>query len=554
MNWILGISLVLVIAFLIANYKKKKKLATLKAELINNWGKSKTEEYYNFTDISSYFRRNKHKKSAYQIISDQTNLDLDINDVFKFIDRTSSKIGQQYLYNKIHIIQSQKKLTDFHSFIKTFQKDKEARLNSQILLSELDNPEAYALEELINGEQIEKPKIMWLIYLLSFSTVLFIVLGFKYPVLFICLIPIFLTNLVFHYKNKADIGEYLSAINILSKSLTISKKLVKLKPINSYFKDKNFLKEISSIKFRTEFIRFEKKFDSEFYFLMWIISELIKVTFNIEYIIFYSFIDSISAKKGSIEKMYLFIGEIDAAISTASLMDDKIQQCTPKFLDTKEVKATGIFHPLIENCITNNLSIKGNSVLLTGSNMSGKTTFIRTVAINAIIAQTLNICFAKEYVAPFFKIYSSIRIEDDLSQNTSYYLSEVLTIKNIVEASKDDNPCLFVLDELFKGTNTVERISGGKAILNYINKGNNIVYVSTHDIELTDLLKEDNYELFHFSELIENDKLIFDHKLKEGKLKTRNAIKILSLYDYPTEIIEEARETEKVNFSESKTP
>lgn len=188
-------------------------------------------------------------------------------------------------------------------------------------------------------------------------------------------------------------------------------------------------------------------------------------------------------------------------------------------------------------------------MLLTGSNMSGKTTFIRTVAVNSILAQTLHICFGKSYTAPFYKIYSSIRITDDLLDDTSYYLEEVLTVKELVEAAKNKQPNLFVLDEIFKGTNTIERISGGKAILSYLNKPNHTVLVSTHDIELTDLLQKENYELFHFSEQIVDDTLIFDHKLKAGKLQTRNAIKILELYKYPSEIIEDARKTEQNNFN-----
>jgi hypothetical protein len=546
-QWVLGILLIGVILFLINNFYKIKRYKKLVVKLTKGWGKKKEDEYFNFEDIGRYFRRNKHKGSAFHVISDQTSLDLDINEVFKFIDRTSSKVGQQYLYNKIRIINTEQELLKFHSFSKTFQVNKKVREEVQILLSALNNPEAYDLEELINGSQIEKPKILWLVYLLSLSAIFLIVLGFFYPAFFIGLIPVFLVNLVFHYKNKSDIGHYLSSINQLSKSLAISKKLIGFDLIQSYFKDSSFTKDISSIKFSTEFIRFEKKFDSEFYFLMWTISELIKIIFNIEYVIFYSFIDSITAKRESIEKMYLFIGEIDAAISTASLMEDEIQQCSPNFTVNKEIKTKDLLHPLIENCVANNLTLQDKSVLLTGSNMSGKTTFIRSVAINALIAQTLNICFAKHYTAPFFKIYSTIRITDDLLKNTSYYLGEVLSVKNILEDAKDDSPCLIVFDELFKGTNTVERISGGKAILSYLNKGNNIVFVSTHDIELTELLE--SYELYHFSETIEKEELFFDHKLKSGKLKTRNAIKILELYNYPKEIIEEAKETERNNFS-----
>ncbi len=96
-----------------------------------------------------------------------------------------------------------------------------------------------------------------------------------------------------------------------------------------------------------------------------------------------------------------------------------------------------------------------------------------------------------------------------------------------------------MLDEIFKGTNTIERISAGKAVLSALSKSNNIVFVSTHDIELTDLLK-DEYDLYHFSEIVDNHTVDFDYKLKEGKLKNRNAIRILELNGYPTAIIKEA--------------
>jgi DNA mismatch repair ATPase MutS len=103
---------------------------------------------------------------------------------------------------------------------------------------------------------------------------------------------------------------------------------------------------------------------------------------------------------------------------------------------------------------------------------------------------------------------------------------------------------LFLLDEIFKGTNTIERISAGKAVLSHLAKADNIVFVSTHDIELADLLK-DEFELYHFSEKIDHNTVDFDYKLKVGKLKTRNAIRILQINDYPDDIINEAIEISK---------
>ena len=95
------------------------------------------------------------------------------------------------------------------------------------------------------------------------------------------------------------------------------------------------------------------------------------------------------------------------------------------------------------------------------------------------------------------------------------------------------------MDEIFKGTNTVERISAGKSVLSALTKNNNKILVSTHDIELTDMLS-DEYELYHFSETVNEKTIGFDYKLKEGKLKNRNAIRILEINDYPKEVVKEA--------------
>lgn len=173
--------------------------------------------------------------------------------------------------------------------------------------------------------------------------------------------------------------------------------------------------------------------------------------------------------------------------------------------------------------------------------MSGKTSFIRTIAINAITGLTINTCFAEHFSMSRMRIFSAIRISDDLMNDKSYYFEEVITIKEMIDKSKDDNSNLFLLDEIFKGTNTIERISAGKAVLSSLTKGDNIVFVSTHDIELADLLKEE-YDLYHFSEIVEHKTVDFDYKLKEGKLKNRNAIRILQINDYPESIIKEAIE------------
>lgn len=539
----------LIILFLIDNYHKKNRLKKTRKQLVENWGKQTKTAHYNFFAIGKYFNNNAHKRKAFHILSEKNNIDFDIDAVFKFVDRTSSKIGQQYLYYKLRTVGTIEDLLRFDALTTIFENEKDLSVYCQLELAKLNSNNSYYLEDLINEEQLEKPKYIWLIWSLTFLAISSIVLILIYPLFGLLLIPILAVNMVFHYKNKHSVTYYLNGVHQLSRALKVSKKLSSNSKIAAHFKDTSFIKRIQTIQNKSEFIAFEKNISNEFLFAFWFLFEIIKILFNVEYLVFYSFLGAISKERKSIENMFLFIGEIDASISTASLKSGNLKICKPTFTDKNELSVKGIYHPLIENCVLNDVSLSQKSLLLTGSNMSGKTTFIRTVAINSILAQTLHICFADEYAAPFYKVYSSIRITDDLLKNTSYYLQEVLNIKELIEASNDKNPCLFVLDEIFKGTNTVERISGGKAILSYLNKDHHTVFVSTHDIELTDLLQKEKYELFHFSEHIENNKLLFDHKIKKGKLQTKNAIKILELYKYPSEIIEDAKNIESTYYS-----
>jgi DNA mismatch repair ATPase MutS len=289
----------------------------------------------------------------------------------------------------------------------------------------------------------------------------------------------------------------------------------------------------------------ESKLQGEFGAILWLFFELFKILFLLEPLLLFGVIKQLENKRKEIEDLFIFVGQIDSLISIASLRKSLDKYCIPTIInDQKEIIAKDIYHPLIFDCVENSIHVNKKSILLTGSNMSGKTSFIRTIAINVITSLTLNTCFAEQFTMPRMRVFSAIRISDDLMNDKSYYFEEVLTIKEMIDESRSEDPNLFLLDEIFKGTNTVERISAGKAVLSSLTQDNNIVFVSTHDIELADLL-EDEYELYHFSEKVNDKNIDFDYKLKDGKLKNRNAIRILQINNYPENIITEAIELSK---------
>jgi DNA mismatch repair ATPase MutS len=173
--------------------------------------------------------------------------------------------------------------------------------------------------------------------------------------------------------------------------------------------------------------------------------------------------------------------------------------------------------------------------------MSGKSTFIKTLNINAICAQTLNTAFAHSYSSKTWRVATSMNTSDQIAEGSSYYLQEVERIKSLLQFSTETStPYLITIDEVFRGTNTVERISSAKAVLDYLVKNGSLVLVSTHDLELADLL-EDQYALFYFQEAVVDEALSFDYKLKPGVMTERNAIKILAMAGYPEEVVAEAR-------------
>ena len=162
------------------------------------------------------------------------------------------------------------------------------------------------------------------------------------------------------------------------------------------------------------------------------------------------------------------------------------------------------------------------------------------MALNSILAQSIHTCTAKTYEAPFFRIFSSMSLRDDLESGESYYIVEIKALKRILDGAKQTNSkVLCFVDEVLRGTNTVERIAACTQILKSLSAKNILCFAATHDIELTGLLQKD-FANYHFEEEIRDGDVFFNYKLQSGKATTRNAIKLLEIMGYESQIIEQA--------------
>ncbi|ACT91968.1 MutS-related protein [Dyadobacter fermentans] len=407
-------------------------------------------------------------------------------------------------------------------------------------LTKLHEPGAYHISALFQGEHIAAPKWLWLIQLLSVSALASLVLSVFIPKMLIALLLLFPINMGVHYWNKNNIYQYSASLPQLVIMYQIARLMMARDGLSAGSDVRDSVHSIAGVIPQMSVFRIEARLQSEIGQLVEYLVELIKALLLLEPVVLFATLRKLETRKRDIYTIFRFVGETDAALSVLELRESLPHYSQMSGVsDGNGLRTKALYHPLLFNGVSNDLVLNGRSALLTGSNMSGKTTFIRTVGISAILGQTLNTCFASEFAMPRMRVSSSIRISDDLLDQKSYYMEEVLALKQLVEESGGGKPTLFLLDEVLKGTNSIERIAISTAVLTYLAGNDNLVFVSTHDRELADLLSE-NYEQYHFTEVIEDEEIVFDYKIKPGVLNTTNAIRILTINQFPAHITEEA--------------
>lgn len=488
---------------------------------------------FDLNSIQKFYQfKSKEDKDYFQNVSEEISMDLYLDFLFFRLDKTFSKIGKQYFYSKFRIIENK---TDeyLEKYTEYFSHRNDEFIENE--LSRINRYKDYEIIDLINNEIIVNKQYLSFAKLSLLTLFLITTLGFLVKQMLIFIIPLFIVNAYFHYKNKSYVEYYNSIISRLQKTLVVSKKISKTKVLfKTEYEGINIKKLEKSIR-ATNFTN--QLANNEIFIIFWLILEIIRITFNLEIFDFNKKVKILNNSKPELLKIFEYIGKIDSAI-TISKIKNEYATCIPIFCKEKRLEISGIYHPLIDHCIKNDLFLSENSVVLTGSNMSGKTSFMRSIAINAIMAQSFRFCFAEKFEAPFMQILSSISIQDDISEGKSYYLEEVLRIKNFLDADSIFN--LILIDEIFRGTNTKERIAISKAVLKHLNSPQNILFVTTHDLEIAKFLENFNYKLYYFTEDVNNEKLEFTYKLNQGISQKTNAIKILELYNYPQNIIDES--------------
>ncbi len=208
--------------------------------------------------------------------------------------------------------------------------------------------------------------------------------------------------------------------------------------------------------------------------------------------------------------------------------------------DSPSFSATRLGHPLIasEQRVCNDVHLDAQHAiyLITGSNMAGKSSFLRTIGVNLALAYAGGPAVAQTFSASWLRLFATIRVADSLSDGFSFFYAEVRRLSQLLNALNDDGerPLLFLIDEIFRGTNNRERLIGSRAYIQALAQGSGLGAIATHDLELIQLADgTEKIQNVHFRDAVENGRMVFDYKLHDGPCPTTNALKIMALAGLP---------------------
>ena len=545
MEYIIGAAVFLVAFFAGGIYLQKAAEKRNEEKIRKSFGLVPEIEfsYEKYESIGYYFREMRKKfpeDEKHCIVDDITWHDLDMDKVYITMCATQSSIGEEYLYYLLRTpALEQDELDKREKLIKYFSDNEEMRVRVQKELSKAGRISKISVYEYIDRlEQVEDDgnfKHIFCILLLAAS----IASIFIMPVFGImATLGVFFYNVISYFSRKSQIENYYSVVAYILRTLDLTGSLCgieseELKPYTDLLTEQRKLfKDIT----RGASLIVSKSSSGN---VLELALDYIRMSTHIDLIRFNVMLKRLKNKKNEFDRIYETIGFLDAMTAAASYRKLMGRWCIPVLDRSKTgIETENIFHPMILDPVMNNFNEKGN-VLLTGSNASGKSTFIKTIAINSILAQSIHTVMADSFEAAFFKCMTSMALSDNLSDGESYYIVEIKSLKRICDSLNEKVPLLIFIDEVLRGTNTLERIAASSRILSYIGSRNCMLFAATHDIELTYIL-EKTFSLYHFEEKVEDDGVMFDYKIKTGRAVTRNAILLLKMLGFENEITDEA--------------
>ena len=522
LTFIILITLVNVIISIIERRKQIAKINTL-------WdNKLKLESFIRPNSrFDAQYRAYRDHYNKQSFIDDKTWSDLNMDTLFHKINFNFTAIGEMRLYATLRGMFK----VNQTSLINMFKDNKVFRLNVSYILSKIGKN----VYPLFPDQMLPTKRNILLMFcpLLPFIGFAFIFLIPSKGIL-ICL-TFMILNAILSFKLKKSYDQDLKSIFYTANVIKQSQALSKIESTPAISVDFTHFK--ASRRFSGLLARVESQ-DMVSSIIMFI-----KLVFMIDYVLFHLIQRSYFKYQEEVMACYDYISILDNHYSIAMYQHTLTHYCYPKINNNiNGLQTKSIIHPLLdeENAIANTIDIS-NHILLTGSNASGKSTFMKAVALNLILAQSIQTATAHSFIYQPGYVMTSMANADDVLSGDSYFMSELKSIRRLFNTYQCNKIYCFI-DEIFKGTNTTERIAASESVLSYLdNQKAYQVIAATHDVELSTLL-ENTYNNYHFNESIQENSIFFDYKIKPGKANTRNAIELLRITQFPIDIYQRAQQ------------
>ena len=600
----LGILAAFILITLMLGLRERKRTRNkLRAALRSSFGKPpfKKTAPERYAQIPQYYL---HHPGDFQI-DDITWNDLDLDEMFSQMDSTCCAAGEEYLY---YLLRTPALRAGDLPFSRE-QYDwfgegahEEERLRLQEILTGLGHAGRYSLYDYIDstaslGERSNLPHYLAIAAPFAAFALMFLHTG----VGILLLLAVLAFNLVSYFKEKAKIAPYFQVFNYVLRLLECAEKVEKQNcPV---FKEESdripaLLASFASFRRGTGLFLGSTTGSTD---PAGFVLEYVRILFHLDLIKFNSMLAQMRGRQKEIDALLTIIGRIDSCISLVSWRETLPFYTVPLLKEQAEQDQEGaekagtaadlyntdtaanadkadtafrvqdLYHPLLTDPVSNSLEA-GRPVLLTGSNASGKSTFLKAAALCALLSQSTGIAPAKSYSGAYYRIYTSMALRDSLRDGESYFIVEIKSLRRILQASGHNAsehdleqtsgnvsvsaseqavftgsqqsmqqiPVLCCIDEVLRGTNTVERIAASAEILRCFAGRNVLCFAATHDLELTSLLG-DVFDNYHFSEEIEDGDVRFSYRLQPGPSTTCNAIALLGALGYDRTLVDSAR-------------
>lgn len=554
--------LLILITLFLGIQERRKTREKLHQSLREGFGKpsSKKTQPERYAQIPQYYLH--HRQGGE--IDDITWNDLDLDELFRVMDSTCSASGEEYLY---YLLRTPSMKAEDLAFTQEqydwFSESvhEEERIRLQEILSDLGHAGRYSLYDYIDftnalGERSNGKHYLAAVLPFAAFGLMFVHTGIG----IIAVIAVLAFNLITYFREKGVIGPYFQVFSYILRLLDCAGELEKagceaVREDTDQIPD--LLKKFSSFRRGSSLLLGSGSGNSD---LFGIILEYARILFHLDLIKFNSMLKQLRGRQQEIEALLTITGRIDACISIASWRRTLPFFAVPKLQGEIAFRAEELYHPLLREPVSNSIEAV-RPVLLTGSNASGKSTFLKASALCALLSQTVGIAPARHYSGACFRIYTSMALRDSLQEGESYFIVEIKSLRRILQAAGSihtegsgmekavfentdseqmSNPVLCCIDEVLRGTNTVERIAASAEILRCFAKTKTLCFAATHDLELTGIL-EDVYDNYHFSEEIIDGDVRFSYRILPGPSTSCNAIALLNALGYDRTIVEQAQ-------------